>query len=510
MIVKRRASVKASTFLAGLFQTGGGDRKSVSPFQPPIDQPHSRDSVSETSIQIRELLDTFDGESSLKRLFWELLSYERVREQLPLSLMPASVLEFMTALEVFATTDAFTIVIASVKFVADGGRLEQMIWAIKRQIVNCIVLLHEPSSWLIVYPDEILKPRVRILPLPGPVARRQEIVQALASLNAADETSGQELSALDLARSLDESFPGATPNIGEVLSDFERIAQHPDAEMRELLFLIRQAGQYPLLTPAQERGDDLVGDEQPPDGTDLPYHQWRLVIHNLRLVVWIARQWRGRGLELPDLVQEGTIGLMTAAKRYDPNRGNRFTTYAYWWVLQGVTRALFNGCNLFRWPVYKAPELLKAARDDRHDGLTAGEQRPVQLRSLHGLPCFGDGNPFDSTLAAETSTMVREVLTRLKPSQEQVINRRFGLGVNEEETLERIGEDFGLTRERVRQIEAEALRRLRKPYIADSLKPYYDSLQWRLHHSPEQLKPYDSDHLYGISENETIVPVQKQ
>jgi hypothetical protein len=143
---------------------------SPSSFEQP---PHSA-SANETLTQIRDLLDTFEGEPSLKRLFWELLSYDRVREQLPLSLMPESVLQFMTGLEVFATSNAFTIVIASVKFVADGGRLEQMIWAIKRQIVNCVVLLHEPSSWLIVYPDEILKPRVRMLPLPGPVARRQE------------------------------------------------------------------------------------------------------------------------------------------------------------------------------------------------------------------------------------------------------------------------------------------------------------------------------------------------
>lgn len=277
--------------------------------------------------------------------------------------------------------------------------------------------------------------------------------------------------------------------------------------MRDLLYLIRNAGQYPLLTPAQERGDDLRGDELAPDGTDLPYMQWRLVIHNLRLVVWIARQWRGRGLEIADLVQEGTIGLMTAAERFDPNRGTRFTTFAYWWVLQGVTRALFNGCNLFRWPVHKAPELLKAIRDDRHEGLTAGEQQPVQLPFLVRLPCFGEGNPFDSTLVEETTRMVRKILATLKPSEHQVITRRFGVGRDEEETLEQIGQDFGLTRERIRQIEAKALRRLRKHYMANRLKPYFESVQWRLHHSPELLNPYNSDRLFGLTETRAIGPV---
>jgi RNA polymerase sigma factor (sigma-70 family) len=457
--------------------------------------------------QIRELLDTFNGEASLKSLFWELLSYERVREQLPLSLLPPSALEFMTGLEVFAQTNAFTIVIATVKFVADGGRLEQAIWAIKRNIVNCVVLLHEPSSWLIVYPDEVLKPRVRMLPLPGPPSRRQEIAQALASLNAADEDSGQELDALDLARSLDETFPGATPNIADLLTDFERIAQHPEAETQDLLFFVREAGQYPLLTPAQERGDDLDGEEVAPDGSGLPFHQWRLIVHNLRLVVWLARQWRGRGLELADLVQEGTIGLMTASARFDPHRGNRFTTYAYWWVLQAITRSLFNQCNLIRWPVYKAPDLLKAARDDRHEGLTAGEQRPVQLPFTFRMPHLEDGNPFHTGVTQEISTRVREMLATLKASEHQVIQRRFGIGVDEEETLERIGQDFGVTRERIRQIEAKALKRLRKPYMAAQLKPHCEMMEWRMHRDPEKLRPYDPNHLFGLSERETIVPL---
>ena len=180
----------------------------------------------------------------------------------------------------------------------------------------------------------------------APGVRRQEIAQALAGLNAADDASGDERSALELARSLDESFPGATPNIADLLTGFERVAEHPEAETQDLWPLVREAGQYPLLTPARSMGAP-DGDKLAPDGSGLPFHQWRLIVHNLRLVVWLARQWRGRGVELPDLVQEGTIGLMTAAGRFDPRRGYRFTTYAYWWVLQGITHALLTSTMFF-------------------------------------------------------------------------------------------------------------------------------------------------------------------
>jgi RNA polymerase sigma factor (sigma-70 family) len=362
---------------------------------------------------------------------------------------------------------------------------------------------------LTIFPDENLKPRVRILPLPGPIDRRAETVQALAALNSADEISGQELTALEMAKSLDESFPGATPNIADVLTDFERIAQHPEGETRELWWFIRQAGQYPLLTPSQERGEDLRGNEQPPDGAGLPYQQWRLVMHNLRLVVWLARQWRGRGLELADLVQEGTIGLMTAARRYEPHRGNRFTTFAYWWVLQGITRALFNGCNLIRWPVYKAPELLKAARENRREGLTAGEQPPVRMPIPLFMPSTYEDDPFGSALMQETSAAVREVLSNLTPRQQRVIAGRLGFGDDDEETLEQIGANFGVTRERIRQIEAKGLRRLRHPHWADQLEPHYETVEWRLCHSPEHLDPYDAAHLFGISKDGKITPQLK-
>ena len=137
-----------------------------------VPQPSLGETANETWLQIEELLDTFDGESSLKSLFWDLLSYDRVRDPLPLSILPPSAIRFMTSLEVFAASEVFTIVIAVVRYSPNDGSLEQMIWAVKRNIANCVVLLNEGSAWSIIYPDENQKSRVRILPLPGPKDRR--------------------------------------------------------------------------------------------------------------------------------------------------------------------------------------------------------------------------------------------------------------------------------------------------------------------------------------------------
>ena len=456
--------------------------------------------------EIGALLDEFAGESSLKLLFWELLSYDRVRDPLPLTLLPPSASQFVSTLEVFADSETYTIVLASVLHVPLGGLLEQMAWALKRNIPNCIVLLEHASTWSVVYPDEVLKPRVRILPLPGTLDRRDETVNALAALNAADEDSGEDLTALELAQNLDEQFPGAMPNIGDLLTDFKRIEEHPDPEMREIWPFIKDAGQYPLLTPAQERGDDLRGDERPPDGSDLTYHQWRLVVHNLRLAVWIARWYRGKGLDLADLVQEGTVGLMKAAKRFDTRRGNRFSTYAVWWVRQKITRGIADKSNLIRWPVYRYAQLSRAARRNQTEGLSAGEVPAIGGRFLHHVPAYSESNPFHGALRAEAIEAVNQVVRELKPNERVVISRRVGLESGETETLDQIGQNVGLTRERIRQIEATGLKRLRHYRRITALKPYAEAVEWRSSHCLYCLRPYDNDHPFGLSTSHRILP----
>jgi RNA polymerase primary sigma factor len=470
------------------------------------DQSASSPSVDDLSGEIRVLLSTFDGEDSLKRLFWELLSYDRVRDPLPLTFLPPSASQFVATLEVFADSEAYTIVLATVRYVPLGGLLEQMAWAVKRNIPNCILLLEHASTWSVVYPDEVLKPRVRILALPGTLDGREETIHALAVLNAADEDSGEDLSVLELAQGLDASFPGATPNIGDLLTDFKRIEEHPDPEMREMWPFIKAAGQYPLLSPAQERGDDLRGDERPPDDSELTYHQWRLVVHNLRLVVWIAGRYRGLGLDLADLVQEGTLGLMKAARRFDPFRGNRFTTIGFWWVRQRIARAVADKGTVIRWPVHRFEQLSRAAGKKLREGLSAGEIPPIGGRFLYRIPGYVESDPFDGILNAEIISAVNQVVGELRPIHREVITRRFGLESGEAETLDQIGQEFGLTRERIRQIEAKGLKKLRHYRRTTALEPYVEAVNWRSTHCLCCLRPYDNDHPFGLSTSHRILP----
>ncbi len=430
---------------------------------------------SDLSVVIEDLLNTFDGETSLKRLFWEMLSYDRVREPLPMQWVPPTVAGIVIDLEVFASSESLTIIYTTVKRCLDGYGLEQMCWALKRHIFDCVVILRDPSSWTVIYPDEVTKPRLRLLPLPGPPERRSETARALAALNCADEASNFEIS-----DSLDTFFPGVMPNLSDVLQDFERIARHPSGEVRDLLPLIRESSKYPLLTSHQERGDDISTITMAPDGSRLTYQQWRLVIHNLRLVLWMARRFPRMGIDLSDLVEEGILGLMTAARKFDSDRGTRFTTYAYYWVRQKMFRALHNQCNAIRWPVWKAPELISACLKGKTEGLTPGEKPVVNALWDLSLASLKTSDPTDFRAIAEIRSAVDYVLRELKPIERKVISRRFGIGCDSEQTLEEIGHDFGLTRERIRQIEAQALLKLRHPARLKKLRAYAQCSEWRV------------------------------
>lgn len=438
-----------------------------------------RTSSPATSLarEVELLLEHFDGEPTFKRLFWELLSYDRVREPLPLSFLPVAIAERTISLEVFADSEALTVVYVLMREVPDGIRLEQMCWSLKRHIPNCAILLNSGATWMLVYPDESTKPRIRLLPLPGEARKRSETALALVAMDAADSATGDALPRFDVAENVDTFFPGAMPHLDDLFDDFERIRQHSNPEVRDLFLFIREAGKYALLTPAQERGEDLAPDRAFQDVEGFSDYERRLIIHNLRLVLWMARQCPRVGMDLADLVQEGNIGLMIAAKRFDRTLGNRFTTYAFYWVRQSMLRGLHNGCNLIRWPVWIAPKLISACIDGNEEGLEPGE-KPVSFVPWRlSLVSLGSNSLDDSLVINEIEAAVAEVLRRLKPIQEKVIKMRFGIGVDHECTLEEIGQKFGLTRERIRQIEAEGLKKLNK--VGRSLAPYHEASEWR-------------------------------
>jgi RNA polymerase nonessential primary-like sigma factor len=254
---------------------------------------------------------------------------------------------------------------------------------------------------------------------------------------------------------------------------------------------LNEIGYSPLLTAAEEikfSREALAGVEASRE---------RMIVSNLRLVVKIARRYNNRGLALLDLIEEGNLGLIRAVEKFDPERGFRFSTYATWWIRQTIERALMNQTRTIRLPIHIVKELnlylrtaRKLAQELDHEptaediAKATGEpvksvQRMLKLNeriSSVDSPVAGDSTKAmldviaDETDASpetrfENTTMKTDIvqwLEILNPKQREVLARRFGLMGYEPATLEDVGAEIGLTRERVRQIQVEALKRLKE------------------------------------------------
>ena len=296
-----------------------------------------------------------------------------------------------------------------------------------------------------------------------------------------------------------------TENIDDDLKEVEKlVGSTVDGSDDPVKVYLKEIGRVPLLSPDEEielaikmsQGDEAA--------------KKRLAEANLRLVVSIAKRYVGRGMHFLDLIQEGNLGLIKAVEKFDYTKGFKFSTYATWWIRQAITRAIADQARTIRIPVHMVETISKVKKVssqllhrngheptaeeiademgvsvDKVREIMRVAQEPVSLETPIGEEedsHLGDFIPDEEApVPAEAAyhTLLREqlgdVLGTLTPREEKVLRLRFGLEDGRPRTLEEVGKEFNVTRERIRQIEAKALRKLRHPVRSQILRSYYES-----------------------------------
>jgi len=449
-----------------------------------------RDQLKNSKIDVREIVPIQETEEDFEE---EQQPVERDYEELRVKTLDAlnSVRKVSLALKALAEKGRHL-----GNDPAKQKKFKKQFDAIRQQVVNKIesVNLHG------VLKDRMVQ-RVRDLAVQIRVAER-EAVSCQRRIGVGGEAGAELLRKLCRSRQDFLAVKRKTGVSEEALVEIRKVYQNAKAK-------IRQLETEEALVPAEEIKDAVkhldLAEEKVKRG------KAELVEANLRLVVSIAKKYTNRGLQFLDLIQEGNIGLMKAVDKFEYKRGYKFSTYATWWIRQAITRAIADQARTIRIPVHMIETINKLIRTSRHLVQKLGrEPLPEEIAERMDLPLdkvrkilkiarepisletpigeeedshLGDFiedkkavSPLEAAIRYDLQRQINSALETLTPREEKVLRKRFGIGEATDHTLEEVGQDFEVTRERIRQIEAKALRKLRHPSRSKKLRSFVESL----------------------------------
>src|SRR5467141_1933244 len=444
------------------------------------------DQLKNGTIDVREIVPIVETEEEFEEEQIQ-LDYEELR---------VKTLEGLNSVRKISTSlkSLYEVVRHANSDLAKQKKIKKQIDTIRDQVVERMesVNLHG------VLKDRMVQ-RVRELAIQIRTAER-EIVSCMRRLGISGEAGAEALKKLCRERKDFLAVKRKTSCSEEALTEIKKIYQAARSR-------IRQLETEEALVSAEEIKDAVkhldVAEEKVKRG------KAELVEANLRLVVSIAKKYTNRGLQFLDLIQEGNIGLMKAVDKFEYRRGYKFSTYATWWIRQAITRAIADQARTIRIPVHMIETINKLIRTSRALVQELGReptseeiakrmdipvskvrkvlkiaQEPISLETPIGeeedshlgdfIEDRGVVSPADAVININLKEMTEQVLNTLTPREERVIKMRFGLEDGTEHTLEEVGQNFAVTRERIRQIEAKALRKLRHPSRSRRLRAFLD------------------------------------